>query len=141
MLRLLRGSADARVTVLLGARDEVSRLRIRQLRSCFHNAPAHDGVLLLAVRGLENFEQLRLDFSFAAPAESHAIALKGVLEEQTDYEVEVRSEGGMFRKRWLVVGATQPTAVSPAMLDQWVDWMVTAGLHQNCEFDGWGTEV
>ena len=91
--------------------------------------------------GVSEATELRLDFSFAAPAESHAIALKGVLEEHTDYEVEVRSEGGMFRKRWLVVGATQPTAVSPAMLDQWVDWMVTAGLHQNCEFDGWGTEV
>ena len=63
------------------------------------------------------------------------------LEEQTDYDVEVLSEGGIPRRRWVVAGSTQPAAISPAILDQWVDWMVTAGLHQNCEFDGWGTET
>ena len=34
-----------------------------------------------------------------------------------------------------------PTSISSAILDPWVDWIITAGLHQDCEFDGWGTEV
>ena len=95
----------------------------------------------LVSHGVSEATELRLDFSYAAPAQSNAAALKRVLDEETDYEVEVRSEGGILRKRWSVVGATRPAAVSAAILDQWVDWMVTAGLHQNCEFDGWGTEV
>ena len=31
--------------------------------------------------------------------------------------------------------------ISPEILDQWVDWMVAAGLERDCEFDGWGTQV
>jgi hypothetical protein len=95
----------------------------------------------LQSRGVTEATELRLDFSYVAPDESRAQALKGVLEDQTDYDVAVVSEGGIFRKRWSVIGSTQPTTISPAILDQWVDWMVTAGLHQECEFDGWGTEV
>jgi hypothetical protein len=91
----------------------------------------------LQAHGVSAATKLRLDFSYNAPAE----ALKVVLEEETDYVVVVKSDGGMFKKRWTVVGSSQPTAVSAAILDQWVDWMVTAGLHQNCEFDGWGAEV
>ena len=95
----------------------------------------------LQSHGVTEATELRLDFSYVAPAEANALALKGVLEEETDYTVQARSEGALLRKRWIVVGSTQLVAVSPAILDQWVDWMVTAGLHQNCEFDGWGVEV
>jgi hypothetical protein len=96
---------------------------------------------VLQSRGVTEASELRLDFTYRAPSRASAEALKGVLSDETDYNVTVQSDGGMFRKRWSVVGSTQLTSVSSAILNQWVDWMVTAGLHQDCEFDGWGTEV
>jgi hypothetical protein len=97
----------------------------------------------LAARGVSTSSELRLDFAFRAPNEAAARALTSLLSDQTDYEVAVQSESaGIFRKRWSVIGHTQPTMVSPDILDQWVDWMITAGvLSGGCEFDGWGTEV
>ena len=94
----------------------------------------------LVSHGVSETTELRLDFAYAAADRASANALKEVLDEQTDYDVRVESSG-LLTKTWAVVGTTQPTAVSQAILDQWVDWMVTAGLHQNCEFDGWGTQV
>src|SRR5215510_11047332 len=90
--------------------------------------------------GLTEAAELRLDFTYDAPDQASAESLKTVLEDQTDYDVIVRSAGGWLRRTWSVEGTTQPTTVSAERLDQWVDWMVTAGLHQNCEFDGWGTQ-
>ena len=95
----------------------------------------------LQAHGVAEASELSLGFSYVAPSEASAEALKAVLEEQTDYTVAVEREGGPFRRRYSVVGATQPIQVSPEILDQWVDWMVTAGLHQGCEFDGWGATV
>lgn len=95
----------------------------------------------LQSHGVTEASELRLDFTYHAPSRAGAEALKRVLSDETDYNVSVQSDGGMFTKRWSVVGSTQPTSISNAILDQWVDWMVTAGLHQDCEFDGWGTEV
>ena len=89
-------------------------------------------------RGVTEATELRLDFSYSAPDRSSAESLRAVLAEQTDYDVMVRSSGGLLRKTWTVDGTTKPTAVSAQVLDQWVDWMVTAGLHQNCEFAEWG---
>ena len=48
---------------------------------------------------------------------------------------------GLLRKEWTVQGSTQPTTISPEILDQWVDWMVSAGFERGCEFDGWGAQV
>ena len=96
---------------------------------------------VLQSHGVTEASQLRLDFTYCAPSRASAESLKGVLSDETDYEVSVQSDGGIFSKRWSVVGSTQPTSISSAILDQWVDWMVTAGLHQDCEFDGWGAEV
>ncbi|HEU4994300.1 MAG TPA: ribonuclease E inhibitor RraB [Gemmatimonadaceae bacterium] len=95
----------------------------------------------LQSHGVTEQTDLRLDFSYVAPNESSANKLREIIQDQTDYAVEVQAEGALFRRTWIVVGSTQPTKVSPAVLDQWVDWMVTAGLHQGCEFDGWGTEL
>lgn len=95
----------------------------------------------LQAHGVTAATEVRLDFSYNAADRASAEALKAVLEDETDYVVAVKSDGGLFKKRWTVVGSTQPTALSAPILDQWVDWMVTAGLHQNCEFDGWGAEV
>jgi hypothetical protein len=95
----------------------------------------------LQKHGVTEESELRLDFTYVAPDQNNAQALKAVLNEETDYEVSVHSAGGFLRKSWTVTGSTRPTAVSREILDQWVDWMVTAGLHQNCEFDGWGTQL
>ena len=95
----------------------------------------------LVTRGVNESTELRLDFAYAAPDRSSAESLESVLKEQTDYDVRIQSSGNLLRKTWAVVGSTRPTQVSHEILDQWVDWMVTAGLHQNCEFDGWGTQV
>jgi hypothetical protein len=91
--------------------------------------------------GLMSETEVRLDFAYRAPNEQAAEGLRKLLADQTDYQIAVRSEGGVFGKRWNLLGTTQPTTISPAILDQWVDWMVTAGLEHECEFDGWGTEV
>ena len=95
----------------------------------------------LAKHGVTEATELRLDFAYAAPNRASAESLEAVLKDQTDYDVRVESSGSLIRKAWSVVGSTQPTRVSQEILDQWVDWMVTAGLHQNCEFDEWGTQV
>ena len=97
----------------------------------------------LTARGVSTTSELRLDFAFRAPNETAARDLTNLLSDQTDYEVAVQGESAsIFRKRWSVIGHTQPTMVSPEILDQWVDWMITAGLQSgDCEFDGWGTEV
>ena len=85
--------------------------------------------------------EVRLDFAFRAPSQAAAEGLKGLLEDQTDYEVSATSHGSVLRRQWTVTGSTQPTKISPEILDQWVDWMVRAGLERHCEFDGWGTEI
>ena len=91
--------------------------------------------------GVTEATELRLDFAYLAPDQASATKLQAVLNEETDYDVAVSSSGGLLGKQWTVSGSTQPTIISPAILDQWVDWMVTAGLHRNCEFDGWGTQL
>jgi hypothetical protein len=84
---------------------------------------------------------VRLDFAFRAPNESAALGLKELLQDQTDYSVTVQSGGSPLKREWTVAGSTQLTTLSPEILDQWVDWMVAAGLVRDCEFDGWGTAI
>lgn len=87
--------------------------------------------------GVTTSTELRLDFLYLAPTEASARALERVLLQETDYTVKVSGDGDS----WHVEGFTQPTAVTLEILDQWVDWMITAGIHQDCDFDGWGAEV
>ncbi len=91
--------------------------------------------------GVTPASEVRLDFAYRAPNRAAAEGLKSLLEDQTDYSVTVQSSGALLRRVWTVSGSTQPTTISPDILNQWVDWMVTAGLERDCEFDGWGTEV
>ena len=95
----------------------------------------------LVGHGVTESTQVRLEFAFAAPDRAAADSLATLLRDQTDYDVEIKASGNLLRKAWSVTGSTQLTQISPAILDQWVDWMLTAGLHQNCDFDGWGTQV
>jgi len=88
--------------------------------------------------GVTEATELELDFFYIAPSESEARALEQVLAEETDYRILVSAgDSGS----WSVSGSTMPTAVSQEILDQWVKWMITAGLHQDCDFDGWGAQV
>jgi hypothetical protein len=91
--------------------------------------------------GITPDSEVRLDFAFRAPTEPAAQGLKELLQDQTDYSVTIQSGGSLLRREWTVAGSTQLTKISPEILDQWVDWMVTAGLERDCEFDGWGTEI
>jgi hypothetical protein len=93
--------------------------------------------------GLDEAE-LRLGFIYLAPGEDEAQQLAGFLRSETDYEVEVRSQRRrkLAKPEWLVVGATQPTAVSLDLLNDWVEWMVAAGAAKGpCAFDGWAAQA
>lgn len=96
----------------------------------------------LQQHGVTEESELRLDFFYAAADEEAASRLAQFLEAETDYEVMPRSSGGGFlrKQKWTISGTTQPTKVSSAILDQWVEWMVAAGFQFGCEFDGWGAE-
>jgi hypothetical protein len=85
--------------------------------------------------------QLRLEFSFNAPSRQAADGLCSLLQEQTDYDAKVQSDGSFLRRSWRVEGRTKNTAVSPTILDRWVMWMVSDGKERFCAFDGWGTSV
>lgn len=94
--------------------------------------------------GVDEETLLRLGFVYLAPGEEEAGALVRFLELETDYEVEVRERPrGLFEKtEWLVIGATQPVAVSLETINAWVEWMVAAGASEGpCAFDGWTSEI
>lgn len=98
----------------------------------------------LQEHGVTEESELRLDFFCAAPGQPEAEGLRTFIEDETDYDVRVVSQGGglLKKKTWLVTGKTQPTKVSQEILDEWVGWMVAAGFeHGGCEFDGWGAEA
>jgi len=94
--------------------------------------------------GVTEETELRLAFIYLAPGEEEAERLAAFLREETDYDVEVRERPmGFFEKtETLVLGATQPTAVSLSTINAWVEWMVAAGAAEGpCAFDGWTTEL
>jgi hypothetical protein len=95
----------------------------------------------LQKHGATEERKLRLDFSYNAPSREAADGLCALLQEQTDYEVNVESDGSFLRRKWRIEGRTQETTLSPAILDQWVTWMVTAGKERSCDFGGWGTQL
>ena len=53
----------------------------------------------LLARGVTEDRELSLDFAFVAPDRPAAEALKGILAEQTDYQVEIQSSGAL-RRTW-----------------------------------------
>jgi len=94
----------------------------------------------LVANGLTPETEVRLEFYYVAESELSATELSGLLSSETDYEVAVVPPNES-ESTWLVTGNTNPTVLSLEILDQWVDWMVTAGKEHNCQFDGWGTEI
>jgi hypothetical protein len=98
----------------------------------------------LQEHGVDESTELRLDFFYVAPGQSEAETLGAFLRRETDYNVGVERirKRMLSKKRWYVMGLTQPTTISLDILNQWVDWMVAAGAeHGGCEFDGWGAEI
>lgn len=91
----------------------------------------------LREHGVADGSELQLDFFYAAPSHSCAAQLKDFLERETGYEMRVTAD----RDQWILRGHTQPAPLSLAMIEQWVDWMLSAGLRFECVFDGWGAEV
>lgn len=88
----------------------------------------------LQSRGVTGETELRLDFAYVAPGLTEAGELAQFIRAETDYDVQADTDS--------VSGTTQPTKVTPDVLDEWVTWMVLAGdEHGRCKFDGWGTAV
>ena len=78
--------------------------------------------------------ELQLGFVYLSPGRDEAEQLVNFLVDETDYEVESRTQNS----DWFVFGVTQPTPVSSELLDRWVEWMVAAGAAEGpCAFDGW----
>ena len=95
----------------------------------------------LTARGVTTQTPLTLEFTFYARTQTTAEELKKLLAHVTDYAVDVKPDPASPDGQWVVEGHTQPTPVSPEILDEWVAWMIRAGLNYNCEFDGWGTQI
>jgi hypothetical protein len=114
--------------------QEVLEAQLAMNRNSFSELQQH---------GVTELTELRLDFLYLAPDERSARALAAVLQDETEYEVDVEATGGgmLKKKTWTVNGTTHPTVVSQEILDEWVAWMVMVGLENGCEFDGWGAQV
>ena len=91
----------------------------------------------LVEHGATDGTTLALDFFFKAPSIQRANELQEFLKQETDYTVGITAD----KDEWTVYGSTQPTDVSLAVLQQWVDWMVSAGFRFDAVFDGWGAEI
>jgi hypothetical protein len=91
----------------------------------------------LQEHGVTDGSELQLDFFYAAPTSARAAELKRFLEQETDYEMRVTAD----RDQWILRGHTQCAPLSLGIVEQWVDWMVSAGLRFECLFDGWGAEA
>lgn len=91
----------------------------------------------LQQHGVTDGTDLQLDFSYAAPTNARATELMRFFEYETDYTIRVTAD----RDQWFLCGYTPRVALSLAIVEQWVDWMISAGLHFECVFDGWGAEV
>ena len=78
------------------------------------------------------------DFDFLAPAEENAHALATWLRAHTQYDVEVEhrpTEPGAFFTGWRVGGQTPPLDPSPRIFEQWLTFVVDAGMAHDCELE------
>jgi hypothetical protein len=96
----------------------------------------------LEERGVDARTLLVIEYSFTAPGRREAKSLVTVLRARTNFTSDVIAEGPRLRRRYRVVGHTQPATASVEMLNDWVTFMVTLGAkHGACRFDGWGVKV
>jgi nucleotide-binding universal stress UspA family protein len=84
--------------------------------------------------GVAEGTELALSFAYESAGADADAALAAHLQETTGYVVELDETG--------VNGETQPIALSPAAIDDWVEAMVRAGHeHGGCMFGGWTATV
>ena len=98
----------------------------------------------LQAHGVDEQSELRIGFLYLAPGEEEARALVAFLHDETDYDVTSRAKRGdpAAEPDWVVIGTTQPQAVTLELLDDWVEWMIAAGaVHGPCAFDGWAAQI
>jgi hypothetical protein len=99
----------------------------------------------LREHGLEDENEVRLGFVYVAPGEAEAQRLVDYLRNETDYELSARERPGEEsgdEPDWVVIGTTQPTAVSLELLDDWCEWMIAAGAAEGpAAFDGWAAQL
>jgi hypothetical protein len=99
----------------------------------------------LREHGLEDEDEVRLGFVYVAPGEAEAQGLVDYLRDETDYELSARERPGEAagdEPDWVVIGTTQPTAVSLELLDDWCEWMIAAGAAEGpAAFDGWAAQL
>ena len=88
--------------------------------------------------GLKPDAVVQLDFLFVAPSQVWAESLKARLEENDCLDIVLDEQPA---GECLVTGKSHPTTLSTGTLRDWVKWMVVQGVVENCEFDGWGSEV
>ena len=94
--------------------------------------------------GIGDGSKLRLGFLYVAAGVAEADQLVAFLHEETDYDVKARSRPGDAGEEpdWVVIGTTQPTAVSLELIDDWCEWMIAAGAAEGpCAFDGWAAQL
>ena len=94
---------------------------------------------------IEDGDELRLGFIYAAPSVAEADQLVAFLSEETDYEMSARPRPGDDEEAdpdWIVIGTTQPTPVTLDLIDDWCEWMIAAGATEGpCAFDGWAAQL
>lgn len=82
------------------------------------------------------------DFDFKAPSETEANALASWLREHTAYSVEVEHREPLLEGPsllgWRVGGTTPPLDPSPRIFEQWLAFIVDAGLALGCELEACG---
>ena len=111
--------------------EQLLELQLERNRDLWAELREHD---------VEDDMLLRLGFLYLAPGTSEARQLVAFLRAETDYEVRARTRPD--DGAWVVVGTTQPTPVSLARLDAWVEWMIAAGAAEGpCAFDAWAAQL
>lgn len=111
--------------------EQLLELQLRRNRDRWAELREHD---------VEQDSELRLGFLYLAPGEAEATALVALLREETDYAVRARTHPD--DDGWVVIGSTQPTPISLALLDGWVEWMIAAGATAGpCAFDSWAAQL
>jgi hypothetical protein len=97
----------------------------------------------LQEHGADAASVLTLEYFYRPSGQAEAEQLAAFLRTDTDYDVDVVSQNrGLFGNGFSVLGKTQPAGVSLEILNDWVRWMVIAGVENGpCEFDGWGAQA
>ena len=111
--------------------EQLLELQLERNRDVWAELREHD---------VEDDMLLRLGFLYLAPGKAEAKSVVAFLRSETDYEVRARThpEDGA----WVVIGTTQPTPVSLARLDDWVEWLIAAGAAEGpCAFDSWAAQL